>query len=593
MTTRAPDNETLTQDVDGGLKMQKRRRRQPRRALPSGLKRGGWLQVAAALIWLPQAGLIAYAVGLLANGDFSASIYMLAGGVFLLGILRSVIDAAGSRMAYQAARSELSVLRNKAFSALASRSPLDASRPASGEAASILTEQAEMVVPYLSRFVPVRMRVMFVPLMLLVAVAWFSWVAALVLLIAAPLIPVFMALIGMRAQKVSEEQLAELGCMNGFLLDRLRGLATIRSLDAVDQTATRLRDNAENLRKKTMAVLRIAFLSSAVLELFSALGVAMVAVYIGFHLLGPLDFGSWGHKLTLSEGLFILLLAPAFFEPLRELSAVWHDRAAGEAAIDALEQLTLHNAPLLGAGASADAVIPRHAPAVVLKGVTFSHLTDASNSVNLFQDFDLAIEAGEHIALLAPSGMGKSTLLALIAGLITPKSGSITIGGTALDEAHAFALRRRMAWIGQKPHIFAGSPRANITLGRAHIDVEAVSTAVSGMALGNVEAIVSNAAIGEGGTGLSGGEALRLALTRAAVNRSADIILADEPTAHLDRLTAMEVTENLLLLAKGKTLIIATHDEELAQRMDRVVRLNESAAEELGDVCPLTRRALG
>lgn len=591
MTKLAADKKTLTQSADGKLTQQKRR--QPRRALPSSLKRGGWLQVVAALFWLPQAGLLAYAVGLLANGDFSASIYMLAGGVFLLGVVRSVIDAAGSRMAYRAARCELSVLRNKAFSALSSRSPLDATRPASGEAASILTEQAELVVPYLSRFMPVRMRVMVVPLMLLLAVAWYSWVAALVLLIAAPLIPVFMALIGIRAQKVSEEQLAELGGMNGFLLDRLRGLATIRSLGAVDQTATRLRDNAENLRKKTMAVLRIAFLSSAVLELFSALGVAMVAVYIGFHLLGPLDFGSWGHKLTLSEGLFILLLAPAFFEPLRELSAVWHDRAAGEAAIDALEQLTQHKTPLLGAGGSADAVIPRHAPAIVLKGVTYSHFGIAPNNANLFQDYDLSIGAGEHIALLAPSGMGKSTLLALIAGLIAPQLGHITIGGTRLDEAHALALRQRMAWIGQKPHIFAGSPRANITLGRAHIDAAAISMAVSGMALGNVEAIVSNAAIGEGGTGLSGGEALRLALARAAVNRSADIILADEPTAHLDRLTAADVTENLLLLAKGKTLIIATHDEELARRMDRVVRLNASVAEVTEDVCPLTRRAVG
>src|SRR5690606_23377968 len=146
----------------------------------------------------------------------------------------------------------------------------------------------------------------------------------------------------------SEKQLVALGDMNGFLLDRLRGLTTIRSFHAVDQTAIQLRHNAETLRKKTMVVLRIAFLSSAVLELFAALGVAMVAVFIGFHLLGQLDFGVWGAKLTLGEGLFILLLAPAFFEPLRELSAVWHDRASGEAAIKALEELGQHEMEIVG-----------------------------------------------------------------------------------------------------------------------------------------------------------------------------------------------------------------------------------------------------
>ncbi len=272
-----------------------------------------------------------------------------------------------------------------------------------------------MVVPYLSRFVPVRIRVMLVPLAILAVVLWFSWVAALILLIAAPLIPIFMALIGWRAKAASEKQLIALGDMNGFLLDRLRGLATIRSFNAVDMTATRLRDNAETLRSKTMIVLRIAFLSSAVLELFAALGVAMVAVYIGFHLLGPLGFGAWGHKLSLAEGLFILLLAPSFFEPLRDLSAVWHDRASGEAAIDALEELAKHEMPVVGGIKATETV--RNAPSLMLRNIRFRY----STGEDVFAHFNLDIEPGEHVALLAPSGYGKSTLLALIAGLAAPK----------------------------------------------------------------------------------------------------------------------------------------------------------------------------
>ncbi|MBO1040328.1 thiol reductant ABC exporter subunit CydD [Brucella pituitosa] len=544
-----------------------------RRPVPSLLKTGARFQAVAALLWLPQAALLAYGVGYLANTGFDATIYYLAAGLFLIGCLRSLLDAHGATKAFDAARSELAKLREKAVTALSQRSPLDTSRPSSGEAASILAEQAEMVVPYLSRFVPVRIRVMLVPLAILAVVLWFSWVAALILLIAAPLIPIFMALIGWRAKAASEKQLIALGDMNGFLLDRLRGLATIRSFNAVDMTATRLRDNAETLRSKTMVVLRIAFLSSAVLELFAALGVAMVAVYIGFHLLGPLGFGAWGHKLSLAEGLFILLLAPAFFEPLRDLSAVWHDRASGEAAIDALEELAKHEMPVVG-GPIVDGIEAvekgGNAPSLMLRNVRFRY----STGEDVFARFNLDIEPGEHVALLAPSGYGKSTLLALIAGLAAPQEGEIRIGGVVLQDETTKNLRARMQWVGQKPHIFAGSARHNITLGR-NADAEKTASIINQMALSHVAGITGTGVIGENGAGLSGGEALRLALARIAVDQNADIILADEPTAHLDHETADRIADTLISLAKGKTLIISTHDEKLAGRMDRIVRLDE------------------
>jgi len=547
------------------------KRRSRRRPVPSLLKKGARLQAVAALIWLPQAAILAYGVGLLANTGFDATIFYLAAAIFLLGCIRSLLDARGATMAFDAARSELAKLREKAVTALSQRSPLDTSRSSSGEAASILAEQAEMVVPYLSRFVPVRIRVMLVPLAILVAVLWFSWIAALTLLIAAPLIPIFMALIGWRAKAASEKQLVALGDMNGFLLDRLRGLATIRSFHAVDMTATRLRDNAESLRKKTMIVLRIAFLSSAVLELFAAIGVAMVAVYIGFHLLGTLDFGAWGHKLTLAEGLFILLLAPAFFEPLRDLSSVWHDRASGEAAIDALENLAAHEMPVLGAVQPANK--SETEPSLIMRDIGFHY----GNGPDIFKGFNLDVEPGEHVAILAPSGYGKSTLLALIAGLAAPQSGEIRVGGIVLEDETGATLRSRMRWVGQKPHIFAGSARFNITLGR-DADAKKTQAIVEQMALGHVAGVTGAGVIGENGAGLSGGEALRLALARVAVDQNADIILADEPTAHLDHETADRIADSLINLAKGKTLIISTHDEKLASRMDRIIRLDEMSA---------------
>ena len=573
MTSVVPRTEEPTiegEKVTGG---KRRLRRLQRRPVPALLKRGAILQVLAALLWLPQAGILAYAIGRLADTGFDNSIYYAAVAVFLTGCLRSLLDSAGAIRAFDAARVELTRLREKAVAALSSRSPLDAKRAASGEAASIIAEQAEMVVPYLSRFVPVRMRVMLVPLAILAVVLWFSWAAALVLLVAAPLIPIFMALIGWRAKAASEKQLVALGGMNGFLLDRLRGLATIRTFHAVDMTAVRLRDSAETLRTKTMAVLRIAFLSSAVLELFAALGVAMVAVYIGFHLLGTLQFGAWGHKLTLAEGLFILLLSPAFFEPLRDLSAVWHDRASGEAAIDALENLA--NPPISIIGTVRHDAELGGKPSVTLHNIGFQY----SEGQAVLEDFNLDITAGEHVALLAPSGYGKSTILALIAGLAAPQAGEVKIGGVLLQSETAAAQRARMSWIGQKPHIFAGSARHNITLGR-DCDASRTGSIIDTMALGHVAGITGNGLVGENGAGLSGGEALRLGLARIAVDPDADIILADEPTAHLDHETAIHIAESLIRLAKGKTLIIATHDNSLAAKMDRIVRLDNGQDDE-------------
>ena len=569
MTSVVPRTETLTAEDGEAASDQQGSRRSQRRPVPSLLKRGAYLQALAALLWLPQAGILAYAIGRLADTGFDNSIYYSAAGIFVLGCLRSLLDSAGATKAFDAARLELSRLRTNAVSALAQRSPLDVTRPSSGEAASILAEQAEMVVPYLSRFVPARIRVMLIPFAILAVVLWYSWAAALVLMVAAPLIPIFMALIGWRAKAASEKQLTALGGMNGFLLDRLRGLATIRTFHAVDATASRLRQNAETLRSKTMSVLRIAFLSSAVLELFAAIGVAMVAVYIGFHLLGQLNFGAWGHKLTLAEGLFVLLLSPAFFEPLRDLSAVWHDRAAGEASIDALEKLAEHPMPIVGKVGSHAAT--GDAPTVTLHNIDFGYGTGGK----VLTAFNLDIAAGEHVALLAPSGYGKSTVLALVAGLTAPQTGQIEIGGIGLADDTAEALRSRMSWIGQKPHIFAGSARQNITLGR-QADVETTKAIIDDMALGHVLGVTGNSLIGENGAGISGGEALRLALSRAAVDLNADIILADEPTAHLDQETAKVIADSLLRLAKGKTLIVATHDETLARRMDRIVRLDGS-----------------
>ena len=549
----------------------------PRFVLP---RAASLVQGGAALLWLPQAALLAWALQAMLDGAPWRAALLPASGVLLLGMLRAWAEAWGARRMYAAAREHLSTLRAQVAQALARRSPLDRQRAQSGQAASVIAEQAEAIVPYLVRYKPARWKVLTVPLVILAVVTPLSWIAALILLIAAPLIPVFMALVGMGAQAASRAQMVEMGSMNAFLLDRLRGLATLRALDAVDATAERLDASSQSVRRRTMVVLRIAFLSSAVLELFSALGVAMVAAFIGFSLLGSINFGTWGRELSLGQGLFILLLAPAFFEPLRELAAVWHDKAAGEAGLAGLHDLAADGVPLPGAGvevaavsAAAMAVAPP--PAVELHQLRFAHPGEAP----VFERFDLSVHAGEHVALLGASGAGKTTLLSLLAGLLPASGGEIRIGGVRLTDSTVNTLRQRMAWMGQRPHVFAASVSQNVTLGRSGAGggPAQVAQALHLADLAGVAQAQPAVMLSDGGQGLSGGEAVRLALARVALHPHADLLLVDEPTAHLDSETAARVTDALLALAQGKTMLVATHDPVLAGRLQRTVHVDAPA----------------
>lgn len=568
------------------------------------------IHALSPLLWIPQAALLALGVARLQSGAGLSGVVWPAAGIVVAGLLRAWLDAWSSTRMFESARERLSLWRERAITSLSARSPLDRSRLHAGTAASVLAEQAEAILPWLTRYHGAMWRVRLMPLVILLPVAWYSWAAATVLITAAPLIPLFMVLVGWRARAASEEQWLQMSSMNAFLLDRLRGLPTLRALGSVQATARRLRASAEDLRQRTMKVLRIAFLSSAVLELFSALGVAMVAAYVGFHVLGYLEFGAWGGRLTLGEGLFILLLAPAFFEPLRELAAVWHDRAAGVAAMDALERLNGNGLPLLDEApavrpdteepatdslpstrhdrpapdavkpasvkaasvkpASVDpASTPRPAPGVRLTDLAFAFPDEKP----VFQAFSLEVRPGEHVALVGGSGTGKTVLMSLLAGLLVPTSGRIEIDGQTLAPDTVRALRERMAWMGQRAHVFAAPVRDNIALGRPTVDDERVRQAIAKARLDAVAQAHPGISLGEGGTGLSGGEAARLALARLMAAPEADLLLADEPTAHLDSETADQVAESLVTLARGRTLIVATHDPRLAARMDRVVQL--------------------
>ncbi|WP_236638449.1 ABC transporter transmembrane domain-containing protein [Mangrovicoccus ximenensis] len=247
------------------------------------------------------------------------------------------------------------------------------------------------------------MRVTVVAPVLLVLSLWCSWAVALILAVAGPLIPVFMALVGMAAKEASRKQMAEIGSLNTLLTDRLAMLQDIRLLDAGGRTAEDFGARADGLRERTMAVLRIAFLSSTVLELFSALGVAMVAVYVGFSLLGELGFGAWATPLTLGEGIFVLLLAPSFFQPLRDLAAAWHDQAEAKAVAEEIDALLDDAATPIPGGISRAAALP--GPAVL----AFRDVRLARGGTEV-QVPDFAAMPGELVVLSGPSWPGRGPI---------------------------------------------------------------------------------------------------------------------------------------------------------------------------------------
>ncbi len=473
----------------------------------AALRRAAILSVLAAAVWPLQAALVAYAIGGLVSG-VTVSATFAALGFIGLGAMRATLVLLSEAQTDAAAETIIQTTRARIVATEAGRAS-DSPFGGAGSISTLAGEKLDLIAPYVARYAPARARVMVLPLVILALSLWQSWIVALILMITGPLIPVFMALVGMAAKEASRRQMAEIGTLNDLLIDRLSALVDIRLLGASQTVMAGFSRQAEELRERTMATLKVAFLSSTVLELFAAIGVAMVAVYVGFSLLGTLNFGAWDSGLSPSAGIFLLLLAPEFYQPLRDLSAAWHDKAAAEAvAAEVAAYSSTEPLPLMGQGA----------PALALSGpATICLRGCALPNGEILQDITIA--AGESVALVGPSGVGKTSALRLIAGLLTPLSGSVEVAGQTLNAQTADPWRARLGWMPQAPHFFNASIRHNLMLGRAGSPDEALAQAA---VLDVVTAMPRglNTRLGETGGGLSGGEARRLTLARAIVGTS-------------------------------------------------------------------------
>ena len=524
------------------------------------------LGVLAALLLVAQAWLLADVV----SGAFTAGKDLAALGgdlELLLGVVLARVavvwtgQIAASRSA-AGAKSELRMSLLRRAGVLASDGLPD---ERTGELAALATRGIDALDGYFSLYLPQLCLAVIVPVVVLVVIADQDWISAAIIAGTLPLIPLFMALVGASTQERMDQQFRLLQRLSGHFLDVVAGLSTLKVFGRAKAQVGAVADITDRYRVLTMATLRVSFLSSMILELVSTISVALVAVAVGLRLLaGDLD---------LHTALVVLVLAPEAYLPLRQLGANYHASAEGMAAaqqvFDVLER------PRAPRGARTDVPDPA-ASGLCVRALT---VVRAGREAPVLDGLSLTLAPEEVLAVTGPSGCGKSTLLGVLLGLVAPHAGSVSIGGVELAELDLDAWRSQLAWVPQRPHLFAASIADNIRLGRPRASREQLWHAV---AVAGLEDVVDrlprglDAMLGDRGAGLSAGERQRIALARAFL-RDAPLLLLDEPTASLDGATEERVLCGVRELLRGRTAVIAAHRPALVALADRTLALERAA----------------
>jgi ATP-binding cassette subfamily C protein CydD len=485
--------------------------------------------------------------------------------------LRFALAIAGEQAAVRAATLVKERVRGELFRHLQALGPSYARGRASGELAVAALDAVEALEPYYARYLPQLALVALIPLAILAFVVPRDWISGLVLALSAPLIPLFMVLIGGSAERLNQRQWRKLARMSARFLDTLQGLTTLKLFDASRREAEVIARLSDDYRRSTMAVLRIAFLSALVLEFFATVSIALVAVLIGFRLLrGEVGFDT---------GLFVLLLAPEYYLPLRSLGARYHARMEAIGAAGRIVEVLEAPRPARGAGGAARPPLGRSL------GLRFEDVHYAYEpGREALRGASFTLEPERVTALVGPSGAGKSTVLAVLLGFVRPERGRVLIGEhdlAALDSAHWL---RHVAWVPQRAHLFEGSILDNIRLGDPAAGLDAVRAAARAACADEfIERLPRgyDAPLGERGRNLSGGQVQRLALARAFL-KDAPLVLMDEATASLDPETEELVSTAIARLARGRTLLMVAHRLRTVRGAARIVVLEGGRVAEQG-----------
>lgn len=444
-----------------------------------------------------------------------------------------------------------------------------------GTWATLVLEQVEEMQEFFSKYLPQMSLAVAVPIIILVVVFPINWAAGLIFLVTAPLVPIFMALVGMKAADANRKNFKALQRLSGHFYDRLQSMTTIRLFNRTNAETEVLHGASEVFRKRTMDVLRLAFLSSAVLEFFTSISIAITAVYFGFSYIGELNFGHYGVGVTLFAGLFILILAPEFYQPLRDLGTFYHAKAQAVGAAESIvEFLDLEVADL------PNGQQPLNKDAITISADDLEVYSPDGTKLVGPVSFDL--DANEATALVGPSGAGKTSLINAILGFM-PYEGSLKINGVELKSLDQHSWRQAISWVGQNPLLLHGTILDNVALGNPDVSEARVNDALlASFSAEFVEKHGLNYQITDRSGGLSVGQAQRLALARAMV-QNGQFWLLDEPTASLDAKSERLVTQGLHTSTAGKTTLMVTHQLSQLKEVDNILVMNKGQIEQHGD----------
>nr|WP_312113872.1 thiol reductant ABC exporter subunit CydD [Moraxella sp. CTOTU47915] len=482
-------------------------------------------------------------------------------------LLRPLLHFCKDQLALDAGLQVAGILRKTLVEKLAQVGAARYQYGSDGGLASMVIEQCDALTGYVSRFYLQRLIVVSTPIMLLVAAATQSWIATLILLLTAPLVPVFMVLIGHATARKSRQQFAAMAQLSGRFLDWLRGTATLQRLYAVGHASQDIDASAEAYRMRTMSVLKIAFLNTAALELLAALSIALLAVYLGFGLIGILPWQKNMVPVPYQSALFLLLLAPEFYAPLRQLGADYHVKAQAEGAIAELS-------PLLAFASAektkANPFILTAPPAIDADNIWVNH-----QQRTRLAPLSFAIAAGERLAIVGQSGSGKSTLLQIFLGFCAYQ-GDIFIDNQNFNTINSTQFRHQIAYLSQQTMLLPMSIADNLRLPNPTASDDKLWQILAQVGLKPLIKALPNqldTQLGERGSGLSGGQQRRLAIAQLLL-QDAQLWLLDEPTEHLDSDTAAEINALLQQVTSGKTVLWVTHDATKLPWLDRQISLD-------------------